>query len=331
MERKTVQNEIPYGKDVRYYNTAKPPLYQLWIFTFLIWFLSKIFMMGKKYRVEKIGMKGLKPPYILLNNHMYFVDFYLNAIATFPHKVYNIATVDGYYRRPILMEWIGCMCKRKFTTDRGLVDSVERVLNKYRGILSMYPEARYSPVGTTAILPDSMGQLVKKMGVPVVVLLHHGNHLHTPFWNYRNPRRVPLYTTMTQVLSAEDVAKMSAVDIQAKLVEAMQYDEYKWQREQGIRITEPNRAEGLHKILYQCPHCMTEHRMRSSGITLRCEVCGKEWEMSELGSFRQRSERPSFPIFPTGLSGSAPTCVARSRKDATISRTRWRCIPCHPV
>ncbi len=298
MELQTRQGRIPYGPEIRYYNAAKPPRRQAGIFTLLMYLLSKLFMIGKKYRIEKIGMEGLKPPYILLNNHMYFVDFYLNAIATFPHKVYNIATIDGYYRRPWLMEWIGCLCKRKFTTDHHLVTSVDTVLNKYRGVLSMYPEARYSPAGTTAILPESMGQLVKKMNVPVVVLLHHGNYLHTPFWNYRKPRKVPLYTTMTRVLSAEQVAQMSPEEIQARLSEALTYNEYTWQKEQGIRITEPYRAEGLHKILYQCPRCMTESRMASEGTRLFCTACGKSWEMDELGELHAAEGETEFSHIP---------------------------------
>ena len=76
MDNKTIHTEIPYGKKVRHYDTTKPPLRQLGIFTGLIWLLSKIFMIGQEYKVEKIGMEGLKPPYILLSNHMYFVDFY---------------------------------------------------------------------------------------------------------------------------------------------------------------------------------------------------------------------------------------------------------------
>lgn len=142
-------------------------------------------------------MEGLKPPYILLSNHMYFVDFQLSAMATFPHRVNNVATIDGYYRRPIIMELLGCICKRKFTTDMHLLRSIRHVLKKNGDVLCMYPEARYSPVGTTAILPESLGMLIKRSGVPVVVLLHHGNYLHTPFWNYRKPRKAPLYTTMT--------------------------------------------------------------------------------------------------------------------------------------
>ena len=289
--------DVNYGK-LKRYDTTKPPLRQNWFFTAVLQLLCRFFMIGQPYKIEKINMEGLKPPYLLLSNHMYFVDFYLSFIATWPHRVNNIATIDGYYRRPILMEWIGCLCKRKFTTDMTLLRSAKKVLGEYGDILCMYPEARYSPIGTTAILPDSLAKMVKKQGVPVVVLLHHGNYLHTPFWNYRKPRKVPLYTTMTQILSAEDVQTMSVEEIGAIIKEAMTYDEYKWQKEQGIHITEPHRAEGLHKVLYQCPHCLTESRMTSSGAILRCEACGKEWEMDTLGQLRALEGETEFSHIP---------------------------------
>ena len=61
-------------------------------------------------------------------------------------------------------------------------------------------------------------------------------------------RKVPLYTTMTQVLTAEEVAEKSASEIGAVIRQAMDYDEYRWQREQNIRITEPFRP-----ALPDCP------------------------------------------------------------------------------
>ena len=289
--------DVDYGK-LRRYDTTKPPLRQNILFTGLLRALCGFSMIGKEYRIEKINMEGLKPPYILLCNHMYFVDFHLCSIATFPHRVNNIATIDGYYRRPFLMEWLGCMCKRKFTTDMTLLRSVKKILHEYGDIMCMYPEARYSPVGTTAILPDSLGKMVKMQNVPVVVLLHHGNHLHTPFWNYRKPRKVPLYSTMTQVLTAEEVREKSAEEIGEIIRKAMEYDEYRWQREQNIHITEPFRTEGLHKVLYQCPHCMTESRMSSSGTRLRCEACGKEWEMDTLGQLHAVEGETEFSHIP---------------------------------
>lgn len=289
--------DVNYGR-LKRYDTTRPPLKQNRIFTHLLRALCGICMIGQDYKIEKFNMEGLKPPYILLSNHMYFVDFHLSFIATWPHPMNNIATIDGYYRRPFLMEWIGCLCKRKFTTDMHLLRSAKKVLKEYGDILCMYPEARYAPIGTTAILPDSLAKMVKMQGVPVVVLLHHGNYLHTPFWNYRKKRKVPLYTTMTQVLTAEEVKEKRAEEIGRIIREAMTYDEYKWQKENNIHITEPYRAEGLHKVLYQCPHCLTESRMRSKGIKLYCEECGKEWEMDTLGQLHAVEGATEFSHIP---------------------------------
>jgi len=291
------QIDVNYGR-LKRYDTTKPPLKQSKFFTAILRILCGISMMGQDYKIEKINMEGLKPPYILLSNHMYFVDFHLCSIATWPHSVNNIATIDGYYRRPFIMEWLGCLCKRKFTTDMTLLRSAKKVLQEYGDILCMYPEARYTPIGTTAILPDSLAKLIKKQGVPVVVLLHHGNYLHTPFWNYRKKRKVPLYTTMTQVLTAQDVQEKSVEEIGRIVREAMTYDEYKWQKDHNIQINEPFRAEGLHKVLYQCPHCMTESRMNSKGTKLYCEACGKEWEMDTLGQLHAVEGETEFSHIP---------------------------------
>lgn len=289
--------EVNYKKK-KYYNTAKYPIRQPLIMTFLLWLVSKIILMfGVKYKIEKKNMEGLKGPYILLSNHHYFIDFEICAIATFPRRVNNVATVDGYYRRPWLMELLGCICKRKFTTDLHLIKSIKKVLAR-GDVLCMYPEARYTPIGTTAILPDSLGKLVKSCKVPVVVLLHHGNYLRTPFWNYRKVRNVPLYTTMEQILTAEQVASMTADEINTAIRNAMQYDEYKWQKEQNLRITEPFRAEGLHKVLYQCPHCLTESHMASEGSKLFCKKCGKAWNMTELGELVAENGETEFSHIP---------------------------------
>ena len=68
--------EVNYKKK-KYYNTAKRPIRQPLVLSWLITLVSKIALLGKDYKVEKINMEGLKPPYILLSNHMYFIDFEL--------------------------------------------------------------------------------------------------------------------------------------------------------------------------------------------------------------------------------------------------------------
>ena len=284
-------------KNQKRYNSAKPPIRQPWYLMGLIWVLSKFALMGKKYKVEKINMEGLKPPYMILSNHMYFIDFELAAIATYPNRVNNVVHIDGYYRRPWLMEWIGAICTRKFTSDFHLVKSIRKVLRR-GDILCMYPEARYSPCGVTSYIPDSVGMLIKMNKTPVVAIVHHGNHLHTPFWNFRKKRKVPLYTTMTQILTVEQIEKMTAEEINAVVREALSYDDYRYQKENGILITEPYRAEGMHKILYQCPHCMAESKMSSKGAEIFCTECGKRWTLHEDGTLEASDGNTEFSHVP---------------------------------
>ena len=274
-------NSVNY-RNQKKYNTAKYPIRQPLIFTWLIWLLSKILLADKKYKVEKINMEGLKPPYMVLSNHMHFIDFELGAMATRPYRVNNVVSIDGYYRRPFLLEMIGAIATRKYTMDLHLIKSIAKVL-KRGDILCMYPEARYSPAGVTSYIPDTVGMLIKKNKVPVVAVLHRGNYLYAPFWNYRNKRKVPLHTTATQILTKEQIEKMSVEEINAAVKEALTYDEYKYQKENGILIKEAYRAEGLHKILYQCPNCMTESQMASEGTEIFCKHCGKRWTLKENG------------------------------------------------
>ena len=284
-------------KNKKRYKTAKYPIRQPIYLMLLIWVLSKIMLIGKKYKVEKINMEGLKPPYMILSNHMYFIDFELAAMATFPHRVNNVVNIDGYYRRPWLMEWIGSICTRKFTSDFHLVKSIRKVLRR-GDILCMYPEARYSPCGVDSYIPDSVGALIKMNKTPVVAIVHHGNHLHSPFWNFRKKRKAPLHTTMTQILTTEQIEKMTAEEIVTVVREALRYDDYRYQKENGILITEPYRAEGLHKVLYQCPHCKTESKMASKGTEIFCTECGKRWTLNEDGTLSANDGNTEFSHVP---------------------------------
>lgn len=290
------QIEVNY-KNKKRYNTAKYPIRQPIALTGLIWVLSKFALMNKKYKIEKINMEGLKPPYMVLSNHMYFIDFELAAMVTFPHRVNNVVNLDGYYRRPWLMELIGAIGTRKFTTDLHLIKSIRKVLER-GDILCMYPEARYSPCGITSYLPESLGMLVKRCKVPIVAIVHHGNHLHSPFWNFRKKRKVPLHTTAKRILTPEQIEHMSISEINDALKQALTYDDYAYQKENGIQITEPTRAEGLHKILYQCPHCKAESRMSSKGAELFCTACGKRWTLCEDGSLSANNGDTEFTRVP---------------------------------
>ena len=288
--------EVNY-KNKKRYKTARYPFHQTKFWTWLIWMLSKFALIGKKFKVEQIGTENLKPPYMMLSNHMHFIDFELAAMATWPHPVSNVVSIDGYVIKFFLLEWIGAIATRKYTTDIHLVKSIRRVLQR-GDILAMYPEARYTPCGTLAFLPDSLGKLVKMNKVPVVAVVHHGNHLYAPFWNFRNKREVPMHTVFKLILTPEQINTMTVDEINATLRKELNYDEYRYQKDNGIRITEDYRAEGLHKVLYQCPHCMTEFKMDSKGTQLFCTECGKRWNWNEDGFLQALEGETEFDHIP---------------------------------
>lgn len=288
--------DVSYKKKKRY-KTAKYPLRQSKFFTWLTYFLSKIMLIGKKYEIERVGMENLKPPYMILSNHMHFIDFEIGAVATYPNKVNNVVSIDGYYHMPFLLEWIGGIATRRFTKDLHLIKSIKKVFDR-GDILCMYPEARYTNCGIPLEIPNSLGKIIKMNKVPVVIAKHHGNYLRAPIWDYKSKRNVPLKTVYTLTLTPEQIEKMSVSEINKAINEAFYYNEYTYQKENNILITEKYRAQNLHKILYQCPNCNTEFKMNSRGAEIFCTKCGKRWTLLENGDLQANEGETEFSHIP---------------------------------
>ena len=281
--------------DIKRFDMKKPPMRQH--LKWLIWLLSMPAVWAHKNKLTKINMKGIKPPYLLLCNHNAFMDFKVATKAIFPHSANYVVAIDGFWKREWLLRFIGCICKRKFTNDISLVRQLKVVTDR-GNIAAIYPEARYSLCGTTAVLPPSLGKLAKLLKVPVVTLICHGHHVNSPFWNLPDHKVIPTQATMKCLYTAEQVDSLDYKEIMTGIEKEFQYDDFKWQKENNIRITYPERAKGLHKVLYKCPSCLAEYKMSSGGTTLKCNCCGKEWQMTEFGELKAESGQTEYSHIP---------------------------------
>ncbi len=279
------------------FDMKKPPVRTRWFLRPLTYILSMPDVWKHKNKLTKIGTEELKPPFVLLCNHNAFMDFKVATKAIFPWRANYVVAIDGFIGREKLLRDVGCICKRKFTNDIILIKQLIHTI-KNGDVAVIYPEARYSLCGTTAVLPESLGKLCKLLKAPVVVLICHGHHVNSPFWNLHDRNVHPTEAEFKLLFTAEEVQSESVENINKKIVEAFQYDDFAWQKERGIRITYKKRAEGLHKVLYQCPNCMTEFKMSSEGIVLKCNACGKEWEMSELSELKAKEGETEFSHIP---------------------------------
>ena len=279
------------------FDMTKKPMRTAWYLRPLTYLLSAPDVKKHKTVITKTGTEGLKPPYLLLCNHNAFLDFKVATKAIFPHRANYIVAIDGFIGREGLLRRVGCICKRKFTEDITLIRQCKRVVQN-GDVLVIYPEARYSLCGTTAVLPASLGKLCKLLGVSVVTLICHGHHIDSPFWNL-HPRNVkPTEAELTLQFTPEQLQTATPDEINERLVQAFQYDEYAWQKEKNIRVTYEKRAEGLHKVLYQCPACRTEFQMASEGTTLFCKACGKRWHYTERGELSTENGETEFSHIP---------------------------------
>ena len=264
----------------------------------LTWLLSYPKAIAHRARINKDGMpEGIKPPYFLLCNHNSFMDFMIMTKAIFPNRANYVVAIDGYIGREWLLRAVGGICNRKFARSINLVRNM--LCARDNGdIVALFPEARYSLCGTTAVLPESLGKMVRKMNVPVVTLIMHGHHINSPFWNIGNRKVKPVESEMNLLLTKEETQKLPVEEINTRIHQAFRYDEYAWQKEKKIQVKDITRAEGLHKVLYQCPACKAEYKMTSSKARLSCGNCGKTWEMSEFGELRALDGETEFSHIP---------------------------------
>ena len=126
----------------------------------------------------------------------------------------------------------------------------------------------------------------------------HGHHINSPFWNLHDRKVKGIEAKLYPLINQDEIETLSLEEIDDRIQEAFEYDEYYWQKKNRIHITYEGRAEGLHKVLYKCPNCGKEYRMNSKGTRLFCEECGKEWEYTELGELEAVTGKTEFVHIP---------------------------------
>lgn len=283
---------------VRHFDFAKKPHRPGWIFGLARDILSRPLLKKRGCKITKVNMEGVEGPYLMLMNHGSFVDFLIMTVITAPCKPNNVMSLEGFrdYTEP-LMRHLGVLGTRKYITDLHLVKNIKYCIDKLENVFCMFPEARYSLDGCTSYLPDSLGKTIRLLKVPVVVVINRGNFINNPHWN-KHGKGNYVEAEMKLLLTAEEAKTLSVDEINDRIAEAFQYDDFKWQYDNKIKIDHPKRADGLHSLLYKCASCKTEGEMHSEGTRLWCEHCKKEWEMDEYGKLHAKDGEDIFSHIP---------------------------------
>ncbi len=251
------------------------------------------------FTCEKIDMdKAGKGPWMILMNHCSFTDLSI-AFEVLKDRPFSIVcTSDALVGKEWLMRTLGSIPTRKFVSDMSLISDIDHALNVNKASVLMYPEAGYSLDGTATKIPSRIGILLKKLKHPVVMITTYGAFSRDPLYNNLQKRDVKVSCTMKCLFTPEELENTKVRQIDAVINEAFSLDYFKWQQDSGVKITEPWRADGLNRILYKCPHCMTEGKTVGKGISLKCSECGAEYELDTSGRLKGINVEPAFTHIP---------------------------------
>jgi len=256
-------------------------------------FLTIFGMMGTGFRYETEGFEkiGRDEPCLILMNHSCFQDMEVVYRILFPRPVNIVCSNDGFVGFFGLMNWlmrsIGCIPTQKFVSDVTLVRDMQYCFKELKSCVLMFPEASYSFDGTATTLPRKMGILLKKFDVPVIMIETFGAFSRNPLYNELQIRRnVPITAKARVLYTREQIREKSVRELSEGVEAAFGFDHFKWQKEQGLEISQSFRADGLHRILYRCADCGAEGSMEGRGTGITCGSCGKHHELTPLGELK---------------------------------------------
>ena len=239
-----------------------------------------------------------KGPYLILMNHSSFIDLKIVSRIFFPMPYNIVCTTDALVGKAWLMRRVGCIPTQKYVTDLSLIRDMKHALTENKTSVLMYPEAGYSFDGRATAIPENLGFLLKMLKVPVLMVTANGAFARDPLYNGLRLRKVKISASVKCLFTAEQVAELPVEELNAGLAEAFSFDNFAWQYENRIEIDEPFRAIGLERILYRCPDCGAEGKMRGEGDEIICHACGKRHRLTVYGKLEAVDGETRFSHIP---------------------------------
>jgi len=254
-------------------------------------------------RVERNDTLDMKPPYLILSNHVNNWDpLFINVFVNEP--VCFVAAAPLFFNKPLkrLLDYTGAIPKTKSRNDTSTIRNILKA-KKHGRVIGIFPEGNRSWNGVTEPLVPSTAKLVKLLDIPVVIATIKGGYLTRPRWA-DSDRKGVISVSLVKKWDKGELAGDSIEDIHRKLTEALAYDEMAWQAEHPVPFAGKGLAHYLERVLLVCPACEQPGAMRSEEDRFGCVECGYTVRYTEYGFFEQVNGQASG--YSAGQMGEQP-------------------------
>ncbi len=139
--------------------------------------------------------------------------------------------------------------------------------------------------GVTCPIRSSTGKMVKSARCGLVTYKITGGYFVSPGWSDSGTRKGPLYGSPVTVYTKEQLALMSADEINHIINRDLYEDAYERQLKNPQKYTGNALAEGLENLFYICPNCNRMDSLSTNDNLIRCNSCNMTFTYNEYGMF----------------------------------------------
>lgn len=231
--------------------------------------------------VDKEHLAVLKPPFLVMANHVHTFDPFFISSA-FP---YHIRWVAGAYLfklfglRPLMRRWIGAISKQQGRSDLFTIRAMKEAL-KEGDVVGVFPEGTRSWDGEPVGFDEAIAKLVKIFNVPIVVLSLEGVYGLKPRWATKK-RKGKAFIRVLKPIYPDQISQLSVSQLHELLHQQIDHSYRKWQHEKRLPYLGKHRCEGVEQVLYLCPDCLSVNTIVGKGNTISCRNCSLLYELDE--------------------------------------------------
>lgn len=241
--------------------------------------------------IENTLPADLKPPYLMISNHVTVYDGLLVVLNSkhLPVLVFDdVQSTDPF--KKLLFTEVGVIFKPSGMADALTIRKMVRAKDAGRSLL-LYPEGEITWDGDSKPLEMNFARLVRLLRVPVVLAKLKGGYTKQPNWS-NVTRKGGCKLEYSLIATPEQVKSMNDEELLDHLRKAHSHKEIDWlasQEGKGFIYSTPAPSKGLEHLLFCCPSCGGYNCMTTfDPEAISCSNCGYTAGVSQRLSLFQK-------------------------------------------
>lgn len=246
--------------------------------------------MGPKYKCEYTVIDDINreegPAFVIFNHLSRFDHIFINQILH-PRRYNFVAAHNEFFRgaQYWLFRFGKVIPKTNFTTDKTTMKAIRKVIGE-GGTIVFAPEGMTPMDGKNHPVVPGTGNMLKHYGIPVYQIELRGQFMVASKVCLDERLGGKCSATIRKLYSAEDLARMTAREIDDDLNIRFRHDEFEWQKKHHYKYKlKGESCKNLEDLCFMCPSCGKYFSMKSEGNKLYCTECGNGTYMDDYYDF----------------------------------------------